>query len=419
MKYFDWTIFVPGQLTLLLLPGEVVAVRSTRLLHRTVIGQIRRFPLRGAGGLPEALANARDMLGIRKESYCHVGMPLQAMTLVSFSLPLAAREDLPAAVRLGLMRHLPYQPDEMRWNFTSQERGDSLDISVALVQTSALDELLGHFNAAGISVASVFPTCMLLAGLIPEGGIAAQVHAAGQEVLVWNGQRICWQGGREKPDFGLMATASAMLENYGIASRRAVIFGDGEVELPPGLEAERVGPESLEYGMHQPFSIGLVPESEVRKVRRLQYTVLASTIALLLTIVLQPFQDVFLWQKRLADLEARVGALRGEAESLISIRQSNSEIRDRLERWGRRLSQNVSAPLVLGEITRLLPREAWLESLQIQDGKVILNGNAPSATFVLEQMENSAVFDNARFDAPVTRMGELEIFRIVATISPK
>ena len=46
-------------------------------------------------------------------------------------------------------------------------------------------------------------------------------------------------------------------------------------------------------------------------------------------------------------------------------------------------------------------------------------GNAPSATFVLEQMEISSLFQDARFDAPVTRQGQLEVFRIAATISPQ
>lgn len=419
MKYFDWTIFVPGQRTFLLLPGEVVAVRSTRLLHHSVTGQVWRFGHDGREGLADALTTARQAMGFGREAHCHVGLPLQAMTLVSFSLPLAAREDLPAAVRFGLMRHVPFEPDEMRWSYAVREDGDGLDVSVAMARPAELDELLAHFAAAGITVAGVFPACMLLTGLIPEGGIAALAHPGGVEALVWNGRRPCWQSGTDAPGARPLATAAAMLENHGIASRKAVILGEAEIELPAGLEAVRVTPEDLDYGTHQPFCIDLVPESAMRRLRRLQYTVLAASLALLLTIVLQPFQDVFLWEKRVWSLESRVEALKGEAEGLIAIRQGNSEIRERLEDWGERLAGNVPVTAVLAEITRLLPPEAWLESLQIQEGKAILNGNAPSATFVLEQMENSGLFEGVRFDAPVTSLGQQEIFRIVATISPK
>jgi Tfp pilus assembly protein PilN len=306
----------------------------------------------------------------------------------------------------------------MRWDFTARERGEGLDISVALMQVAVLDELVALFSAAGIPLAGVFPTCMLLAGLIPAGGVAAVAHPGGQEAIVWNGHRVCWQSAGS-PDSGVLATAAAMLENYGITSRRAVVLGSAPVDTPQGLELERVTPEALEYGLHQSFCIDLVPESAIRRLRRLQFAALAATVALLLTIVLQPFQDVFLWKRRIVDIEGRVAALKDEAESLITLRQGNSEIRDRLEAWGKRLSGHMPATEVLGEVTRLLPPEAWLESLQIQDGKVILNGNAPSATFVLEQLENSAVFEGARFDAPVTSLGQQEVFRIVATISPK
>jgi general secretion pathway protein L len=72
---------------------------------------------------------------------------------------------------------------------------------------------------------------------------------------------------------------------------------------------------------------------------------------------------------------------------------------------------------ILREMTEIMPDGAWLDSLQVQERKIIVAGNAPSATFMLEQMEISPLFQDARFDAPVTRQGALEVFRIAAGIS--
>ena len=130
-----------------------------------------------------------------------------------------------------------------------------------------------------------------------------------------------------------------------------------------------------------------------------------------------PFRDVLVWERRVSALEERVAELRQEADSLINMREQSSAFEKRMERWSRTFASNVDMGRILREVTELMPAGAWLDNLQIQERRIVVAGNAPSATFVLEQMEISPLFQDARFDAPVTRQGQLEVFRIAATIS--
>lgn len=416
MKASDFLALLPGRMTFLLLPREVVAVRSVHLFGRTLGCRAWSFPCDGEDALPSALAQAR---GVTRSGHelSHVGLPLETLTLVHFTLPLGAREDLPSAVRYALMRHVPFPLDNMRWQYAAREQGESLNVTATLISEARLAGIVEVFSRAGIGVASVFPACAALLGLIPEGGVAAVVQGDQQDVLVWNGSMVCWQARRAQDETPPLHRAAAMLDNYGIGSRRAAVIGDPPGDLPDNLDIDRVLPEQLCLDFSRRFSIDVVSSEALRNVRRLRYAVVVPALVLLATLALLPFRDLIVWQKRMHQLEQRIEALRTEAGDLAEVRQRNTETRARIERWEEIFSQNVQVTSVLREITRVIPRGAWLESLQIQERRAVLSGNAPSATVILEQLENSPFFEDVRFDAPVTRQGALEKFRIVANIS--
>ena len=416
MKSSDFLALLPGRLTFLLLPHEVAVVRSVHLFGRTLGCRAWSFPYDGEDGLSAALTQARRGIPSGHE-LSHVGLPLESLTLVHFTLPLGAREDLPSAVRYALMRHVPFPLDNMRWQYAAREQGDSLTVTATLISEARLAGIVDVFSKAGIGVASVFPACTAVLGLMAEGGVAAVAQGDQQEVLVWNGSMVCWQGRGVQDEPPPLHRAAAMLDNYGISSRRAVVIGDPTGDVPEHLDIVRVLPDQLCLDFSKQFSIDVISPEALRNVRRLRNAVVVPALLLLATLALLPFRDLIVWQKRMHQLEARIDALRTEAGDLAEVRRRNTETRARIERWEEIFSQNVHVTSVLREITRVIPRGAWLESLQIQERRAVLSGNAPSATVILEQLENSAFFEDARFDAPVTKQGALEKFRIVANIS--
>ena len=74
---------------------------------------------------------------------------------------------------------------------------------------------------------------------------------------------------------------------------------------------------------------------------------------------------------------------------------------------------------ILDEVTRRLPDEHWLISYSFRNGTVRLAGYSDDPSSVLRLLEQSGLFSEARFAAPVTmdsRIGK-ERFNMVATVA--
>jgi general secretion pathway protein L len=74
---------------------------------------------------------------------------------------------------------------------------------------------------------------------------------------------------------------------------------------------------------------------------------------------------------------------------------------------------------ILDEVTRRLPDEHWLISYSFRNGTVRLAGYSNDPSSVLRLLEQSSLFSEARFAAPVTmdpRIGK-ERFNMVATVA--
>jgi general secretion pathway protein L len=414
MKNMDWTALLPGKKTLLLFPGSVDAVRSVRYFGRTRARVVGSWAHDGGETLHNALCEAKTALGMGADDICHVGLPLAEMTLVDFPLPAAAKDDLDNAVRYALMRHVPFSLEQMTWAHDVRESGDTLDVFVALMNRVTLDGLVERLSRAGLPVASVFPVSPVLIETLPWGGVAALAHGGAKEVLVWSGRRICWQATRA--DSQSFSQALAMQESYGIGSRTFSCLGSLE-GVPSGYEVAQFGLEELDFEARQRFRIGLEAEGSVAALRRARKVLMGAALFLICTLLAFSLRDLVIEKRRLAVLEERVASLRVEAETLAQVRQQSDELEKRMERWGRQLAGNLDVSPMLKELTIIVPREAWLDSLQMQDRRVVVSGKAPSATAILESIENSSFFEDAQFDAPITKLGTLEVFRIAAAVS--
>lgn len=94
--------------------------------------------------------------------------------------------------------------------------------------------------------------------------------------------------------------------------------------------------------------------------------------------------------------EARLRAQRVEAlrTQIAERRQLRDELVTR--------RADVALLAVLDQLTRLLPDDAWLDSVEVRGASVYVTGYAPVAASLVAQIETSPMFADAQFRSPVT-----------------
>jgi general secretion pathway protein L len=98
----------------------------------------------------------------------------------------------------------------------------------------------------------------------------------------------------------------------------------------------------------------------------------------------------------LAVAEARQRAQRVERlrTQIVERRQMRDDLMTR--------RADIGLLALLEQLTRLLPDEAWLDSVEVRGGSVYVTGYAPAAATLVAQIETSPMFADAQFRSPVT-----------------
>lgn len=118
-----------------------------------------------------------------------------------------------------------------------------------------------------------------------------------------------------------------------------------------------------------------------------------------------------LYETRVAELRASTGVTGRQEEKVANLLTVSSFLVEEK----RRRPQMIE---ILDEITRRLPDQHWLISYSYRDGSVQLGGYSNDPSSVLRLLEQSVLFSEARFSAPVTldpRIGK-ERFNLIATV---
>jgi general secretion pathway protein L len=125
-------------------------------------------------------------------------------------------------------------------------------------------------------------------------------------------------------------------------------------------------------------------------------------LALLLTIVAVAI-PLERQRSKLADLNDRIAASRAEAEQSSVLREQL----DLLTQTGYfLLTEKARRPMatdVLAELTRLVPDEAYLSQLVLQESQVELYGSAATASDLIGLLDQSPLFRAPQFRSPVTQ----------------
>ncbi len=112
-------------------------------------------------------------------------------------------------------------------------------------------------------------------------------------------------------------------------------------------------------------------------------------------------------------LDREMQALRPRVQQIEVVQEKGQKTVDRLELL-RGAQASATLPLeVLKELTRLLPADVWLRQLQCEGDRLSLNGQAASASGLLQNLAASPYFESPQFAAAISRTAEgQEVFRI-------
>ena len=124
-------------------------------------------------------------------------------------------------------------------------------------------------------------------------------------------------------------------------------------------------------------------------------------------------------QREMQAFAAALTKAKAEAGAAMDLRREIDRLVAESQFLVTRKQKSVKATEVLDELTRILPDGTWLRQFKIKDREVRLSGFSQAASNLIGLIEQSSMFENARFTSPVTqdRREELERFNVVADLA--
>jgi general secretion pathway protein L len=381
-----------------------------------------------------------------------LGLARPLVTVKALELPRAEGGQLAEMVAFELERHVPFPPEDMRFDWTTltgTAKGP-VRILVVAAERRTVDGALRLLEEPRIKPAALTVACHDLPALLARRSkvrAAVWAHRAGGSIdLVCLGQgRI--QLSRTVPagdGEALAADVAATLSLLGWTECDAIwASGDGADELLaspaleqlaasvtappwnpaveamlPGLPADDQGRATLALavalGSQRPplnlLSVELRPRT-FSSGQLVTAGMVAMTVALGAGLVLGQGYKQQRYATQLSD------ALRKLDPDVKAVERLSAELAQK-----RRLLETVQSiekadvrPLpIMRELTERLPQDAWLRTLSMDKQGLEITGQAAAANQLIPLLENSPSLARVEFTAPVTKAGDKEQFRIKA-----
>jgi len=382
-----------------------------------------------------------------------VSVPRSLALVSRLFLPSAAKSDLNQVVEFELDRLIPLDRGEVYFDFLSREAGEKVEVLVMSMPRRPAAEILDALEEGGARVRSlvVTPLAMLdwmhfarvsfdgpLALLVDDGGSVELDLVSGGELVashvvkaaeVETEAAVASLVGREVSALGggagearsysvALASASAefgapsahtLPENVLATGRDLLALGKGVLAAPDGffeaapaglLPAIGAGLEAVREGE---TSFNLLPPEERRAVEEG-----APVITFFLAAVLVLVSLVWVVSAMVKD-QVMLASLRNQFEELeprIRAVHAHDDEADRLREKLTVLTSDdhVRNSLFLQELTRVIPKGAYLTAFRVRSGRVEVEGFAASASELVPLLEKSPLFQNAQFTSPVTKV---------------
>lgn len=145
-------------------------------------------------------------------------------------------------------------------------------------------------------------------------------------------------------------------------------------------------------------------------------TVLAAmVVALLISLAVLP---IWTTSSEIAQLEEQIRKVGKTAKEVDALRQETETLLHQAQFLQEKKRTEPLMLDMLEQLTRVMPDDTWLNGLQYKDRKIVIQGQSPSASSLIERIEASPYFKNTSFVSPVTKdtTNGLERFQIASEV---
>jgi len=162
-----------------------------------------------------------------------------------------------------------------------------------------------------------------------------------------------------------------------------------------------------------PVKINLLPPALRAKRKKNQIIVSFILLGLVVSSALGIAASMIVKDRlRLSGIEGQLNGIKKQVARVEAMELKREEIRARLVEL-KGLRENDVIPLdILKELTRILPLNTWLSSLNIQGNMIKFSGRSTSASSLIPLLDRSPLFKGVRFEGSVENRGGIEKFKI-------
>jgi Tfp pilus assembly protein PilN len=163
-----------------------------------------------------------------------------------------------------------------------------------------------------------------------------------------------------------------------------------------------------------PVAVNLLPvEKRVRKSKWTwapTYALLGANLLLLVSLIVRkPIQD----EGHAAELSQEVSRLEPEVRRIRSVENESADLQRRTQLLVEYKRSNRRILEALNELSKILPKNAWVSDFNIRNQGVELYGASEAAAALPQILDNSPYFKETEFIAPILKDGQgNEVYRI-------
>lgn len=413
-------------------------------------GEVEHFVVEDAEdpvGTLAALLQARGLAGRR----LRVGLDRRVVVVKAIELPRAAGSDVAEMVAFDLDRHVPFAPEDVRfdWLELPSKSDEARRVLVAAAERRVVEGPLGLLAVAKWRPAALTVACHELTTLLPRAlpaqrAVWAHRHGTGADLLLLDGPTLLTS--RQVIAAGVERLAREIRRSLGLARWTGcdVVWLSGDdtagwradlagslgvpVSAPPyaatriplvsALPATNAGAALLALGVAagpRTPPLNLLPIEARPWTPSREQLVTAGMVAVTALLALGlAFTHTITVERHAGRLTQEIRRLEPEAKVVESLAAGLARNRRILSALDAVENDHVRALPVLQEITETLPAGSWLQALTMDRQGVELTGQSDAASTLIPLLESSAQLERVEFTSPVTKTQNKEQFRIRA-----